>query len=75
MRYRYRYHPLTYCLLSQDPACPLQTLSFPASAPPTSWYMKHYAANQEDWIGDFAAAFNKMMSNGSCVFVKARYIS
>ena len=61
--------------MSQDPACPLQTLSSPASAPPTSWYMKHYAANQEDWIGDFAAAFDKMMSNGSCVFVKARYIS
>ena len=51
--------------MSQDPACPLQTLSSPASAPPTSWYMKHYAANQEDWIRDFAAAYDKMTSNGS----------
>ena len=35
--------------------------------------MKHYAANQDQWIRDFAAAFDKMMSNGSH-FIKARNV-
>ena len=48
----------------EDPACPLQTLASPASAPPTSWYMKHYAGHQEAWLTDFAAAYDKMSSNG-----------
>ena len=37
--------------------------------------MKHYAANQDQWIRDFAAAFDKMTSNGSLVVINARYIS
>ena len=32
--------------------------------------MRHYAANQDDWIRDFAAAYDKMTSNGSLVFIK-----
>ena len=48
----------------EDPGCPLQTLASPASAPPTSWYMKHYAGHQEAWLTDFAAAYDKMSSNG-----------
>ena len=42
----------------EDPGCPLQTLASPASAPPTSWYMKHYAGHQEAWLTDFAAAYD-----------------
>ena len=26
--------------------------------------MEHYADNQEDWIVDFAAVFDKMLTNG-----------
>merc|ERR1719232_1317041 len=47
-----------------DPGCQHQHLSVPASDNSTSWYMREYAVNQDRFIRDFAAAFDKMLSNG-----------
>ena len=50
--------------IKSDPQCHLQTLAHPASDRPTSWYMREYAADQARFMRDFAAAFDKMLSNG-----------
>ena len=47
-----------------DPECPLQSLAVPESDHSTSWYMREYATNQDRWINDFVAVFDKMMANG-----------
>merc|ERR1719232_1724602 len=47
-----------------DPQCNLQSLSLPASDNSTSWYMREYAVNQDRFIRDFVAVFDKMLSNG-----------
>ena len=50
--------------VKSDPMCDLQTMSHPAWDQPTSWYMRHYATDQDSWLRDFVTAFDKMMSNG-----------
>ena len=57
-----------------DPQCGPQNLSLPASDHSTAWYMKHYATNQNAWLADFAAAFDKMMSNGYTELQKTELI-
>ena len=47
-----------------DPQCPLQSLAVPETDHSTSWYMREYATNQDRWINDFVAVFDKMMANG-----------
>ena len=47
-----------------DPQCPLQSISHPADDHSTSWYMKEYANDQDRFIRDFSAAFDKMLANG-----------
>merc|ERR1719232_2451263 len=47
-----------------DPGCQLQHLCVPASDNSTSWYMREYAVNQDRFIRDFVAVFDKMLSNG-----------
>jgi len=47
-----------------DPQCPLQSKAVPSDDHSTSWYMKEYARDQDRFIRDFVAAFDKMLSNG-----------
>ena len=51
--------------IKADPQCNLQSLSLPASDNSTSWYMREYAVDQDRFIRDFVAVFDKMLSNGS----------
>jgi len=50
--------------IKADPQCPLQSKAVPSNDHSTSWYMKEYAKDQDRFIRDFVAAFDKMLSNG-----------
>ena len=50
--------------MKADPQCPHQRLAVPGSDHSTSWYMLEYAHNQQRWLQDFVAVFDKMMANG-----------
>ena len=39
-------------------------MAVPSTDKSTSWFMREYAVNQDRWIRDFSAAYDKMMSNG-----------
>lgn len=47
-----------------DPQCPLQSLAEPGTDQSTSFYMRQYALDQNLWLKDFSAAYDKMMANG-----------
>ena len=44
--------------------CGLASYKLPATDQSTSWYMREYAVNQERFLTDFVAVFDKMLSNG-----------
>ena len=39
-------------------------MAVPETDHSTSWFMREYAVNQDRWIHDFVAVFDKMMANG-----------
>jgi len=47
-----------------EPQCPFQDLAEPAGSEPLHTIFEEFADNQDNWVRDFKAVFEKMLSNG-----------